>query len=113
VPEVVPSDLSAHQAPLADGTEWPMRLKDGVLWIPEDAAEMQLRLCVCAHASLAGHRAVGPTADSLLKFCMWGSLKADVKLFSRSLPTLCECGWWKPKTCWRGAPYSLGFPLHG
>ncbi|KAF0721721.1 hypothetical protein Ae201684_018961 [Aphanomyces euteiches] len=41
---------------LKTGEVWQMRLLNGKIWIPDDATDLQLRLCVCAHSSLFGHR---------------------------------------------------------
>ena len=54
---------------------------DDVLWIPDTDVELQLRLCVCAHASLAGHRCIAGTVKSLKEFCSWTDQKADVEFF--------------------------------
>ncbi|RLO02024.1 hypothetical protein DYB28_014860, partial [Aphanomyces astaci] len=60
--KVVEASLDAvHLVVLASGQAWPLRLVDGVIWVPVAAAELQLRLCVCAHASLAGHRTAKAT----------------------------------------------------
>ncbi|ETV95821.1 hypothetical protein H310_10866 [Aphanomyces invadans] len=85
------SDQDQHRVVLDDGEPWVLRLVDGMLWIPDDATGLQLRLCVFAHASLAGHRPAGPTLASLAKFCRCSTLKADVKFFRRPLSALCQC----------------------
>ncbi|ETV97426.1 hypothetical protein H310_09756 [Aphanomyces invadans] len=98
------SDQDQHRVVLDDGEPWMLRLVDGVLWIPDDATGLQLRLCVCAHASLAGHRPAGQTLASLAKFCRWSTLKADVKFFvGRCLHCASVLG---------GAPRPLGEALH-
>ena len=80
-PDLEISSELEHQVPRYDGSTWSMRVMDGVIWIPDDATDMQLRLCVCAHAGLAGHRGVGPTTDSLKAFCVWSDMVADIKFF--------------------------------
>ncbi|KAF0701908.1 hypothetical protein AaE_016248 [Aphanomyces astaci] len=70
---------AVHLVVLASGQMWPLRLVDGVIWVPAAAAaELQLRLCVCAHASLAGHRTAKATLASLESFCQWTGMKGDV-----------------------------------
>ncbi|RHY40017.1 hypothetical protein DYB28_008703 [Aphanomyces astaci] len=60
---------AVHLLVLASGRAWPLRLIDDVMWVHVAAAELQLRLCVCAHASLAGHRTTKTTLASLESFC--------------------------------------------
>ncbi|KAF0774600.1 hypothetical protein AaE_001700 [Aphanomyces astaci] len=75
------SDLSHHHVDLDDSDPWTMRLVEDRLWIPDDAMELQLRLCVCAHASLAGHRGADLTMENLSKFCWWTTQKTNVQFF--------------------------------
>ena len=49
-----------------------------MLWIPEQAKEMQMRLMVCAHMKDAGHRRVVATSQRLQGYC-WFSMKIHVK----------------------------------
>ncbi|KAF0684411.1 Aste57867_23606 [Aphanomyces stellatus] len=94
---------AAHLAVLASGQSWPLRLVDNVIWVPA-AAELQLRLCVCAHASLAGHRTATATLSSLESFCQWTGMKDDVEFFvRRCLHCASASG---------GAPRPIGEALH-
>jgi transposase InsO family protein len=51
------------------------------VWIPDDAAELQLRLCVVAHAGASGHRGTKTTARALEDLFWWRSLPKDVAMF--------------------------------
>ncbi|KAF0702603.1 hypothetical protein AaE_015828 [Aphanomyces astaci] len=98
------SQLAEHEIKLDTGDLWQLRLVNQVLWVPDEASELQLRLCVCAHASLAGHRASGPTLDSLVAFCWWTTMEKDVQFFvDRCLDCASVSG---------GAPRPLGEALH-
>jgi hypothetical protein len=55
--------------------------KSGQIWIPDDALDMQMRICVVAHAGAAGHRRLDATMKSVSDMFDWTSLKADVKNF--------------------------------
>jgi transposase InsO family protein len=101
-----PDDVSVgdDQVTLPSGASWTMRRVHGVWWIPAGANELQLRLCVCAHASLAGHRPASATLVSLQSFCWWVDLKTDVEFFvSRCLHCTSSSG---------GVPRPLGEALH-
>lgn len=56
----------------------------GAIWVPDDAADLQLRLCVIAHTSAAGHRGQDATSTALKQKFSWRTLSADVKSFTRS-----------------------------
>jgi hypothetical protein len=72
-----PDDVKPPVA-VSDGV---LRCTDGALWIPPDAAELQVRLCVIAHFGLAGHRGYDTTLDRLKPFCWWHNMANDVKYF--------------------------------
>ena len=78
---LVRSELPEHAHLVAGDPEVSLWLKDGVIWVPDGASELQLRLIVCAHASLAGHRPAPATLSSLQSFCWWVSQKDDVEFF--------------------------------
>ena len=78
---LVASDLPDHCVELVSSI-WRLRLARNRVWIPDTAADLQLRLCVCAHSSLAGHRPATATAASLADFCWWSTQKADVEFLS-------------------------------
>ncbi|GMF49471.1 unnamed protein product [Phytophthora fragariaefolia] len=56
-------------------------LADERVCIPDDAVELQLRLCVVAHAGAAGHRGAKTTAKALEVLFSWRSLRKDVSVF--------------------------------
>ncbi|KAJ0392197.1 hypothetical protein ATCC90586_010566 [Pythium insidiosum] len=58
-------------------------LRDGKVWIPEDATDLQQRLCVLAHAGASGHRGIKPTTQALEKVFWWSTLREDVAVFVR------------------------------
>ena len=98
------SGLDQHQVDLGNGEPWTLRLVDNRLWIPDGSVELQLRLCVCAHASLAGHRGIDLTLSSLTEFCWWTTQKSDVQFFvGRCLHCASVSG---------GTPRPLGEALH-
>jgi hypothetical protein len=45
-----------------------MRMMNNALWIPERAVELQIRLCVEAHYSSAGHRAYEATLGAIKEY---------------------------------------------
>ncbi|OQR83686.1 hypothetical protein ACHHYP_14408 [Achlya hypogyna] len=57
---------------------------DRPIWIPDDAADLQQRLCVVAHAGIAGHRGGDATFSALRHFAWWSTMKADVDYFLKS-----------------------------
>jgi hypothetical protein len=44
--------------------------ESGVVWVPQDVAQMEVRLCVVAHFGMAGHRGVETTLQRL-KLRFW------------------------------------------
>lgn len=54
---------------------------DGRLWIPDDAVELQQRLCVVTHAGASGHRGATTTAKSLSDLFVWTTRAQDVASF--------------------------------
>jgi Integrase zinc binding domain len=58
-----------------------MRMINNVLWIPERAVELQLRLCVEAHCRSAGHRAYEATLGAIKEYVAWTTMTKDVKVF--------------------------------
>ena len=60
------------------------RNMEGAVWIPDEADDLQLRLCIIAHTSASGHRGADATERSLRKQFFWTSLTADVHNFVRS-----------------------------
>ncbi|ETV79142.1 hypothetical protein H257_07229 [Aphanomyces astaci] len=82
------SQLADHQIKLDTGDLWQLRLVNQVLWVPDEASELQLR----------------PTLDSLVAFCWWTTMEKDVQYFvDRCLHCTSVSG---------GAPRPLGEALH-
>ena len=52
-----------------------------VLWIPEEAKRLQVRLMTCAHMREAGHRGAAATLERLKPYCAWPGMEGDVKEF--------------------------------
>jgi transposase InsO family protein len=51
------------------------------VWIPEEAAELKQRLCVIAHAGLAGHRGINTTVKALQEVFTWKGMQHEVATF--------------------------------
>ncbi|ETW07559.1 hypothetical protein H310_02046 [Aphanomyces invadans] len=58
--------------------------KSGKIWIPDDALDIQMQICVIAHAGVAGHRRLDATTRSVSEMFDWTTLEADVKQFVTS-----------------------------
>jgi transposase InsO family protein len=58
------------------------------VWIPDDAVELQQRLCVVAHAGLSGHRGIEATTAVLAEQFSWSTLRGDMQKFVK------ECLHW-------------------
>lgn len=56
----------------------------GALWVPNEATDFQLRLCVIADAGPAGHRGMDVTEEALRKQLTWRTLASDVRAFIRA-----------------------------
>ncbi|ETV75951.1 hypothetical protein H257_09910 [Aphanomyces astaci] len=78
------------------------------IWIPDDALDMQVRICVVAHAGVAGHRRVEATTASVADMFDWPTLKANVKNFVRACLHCMEslCLGLGAKHCMRPSPTS-------
>ncbi|KAE9043464.1 hypothetical protein PR003_g6175 [Phytophthora rubi] len=74
-PSLVPEEVTydeARQLLIDDGN---------TVWIPEDATELQQRLCIVAHAGAGGHRGATTTATALASHFYRKTLKSDVATF--------------------------------
>ena len=56
----------------------------GQTWIPDNADELQLRLCIIAHTGAPGHRGIEAKTKSLADKFYWTTLSNDVQLFFKS-----------------------------
>ena len=52
-----------------------------IVWIPPDSSDLQLRICIVAHTSAAGHRGKESTLHHIQQFFFWETLKIDVHRF--------------------------------
>ena len=57
---------------------------NGSIWIPDQADDIQLRICIIAHTSAAGHRGAGATEAAIRRNFFWGSLTEDVRMFLKA-----------------------------
>jgi len=53
----------------------------GKVWIPSEAVDLKHRLCVLAHAGLAGHRGINTTVKVLQGVFVWKKMHQDVSSF--------------------------------
>ncbi|KAH9120903.1 hypothetical protein AeMF1_007124 [Aphanomyces euteiches] len=56
----------------------------GRIWVPDDAVDLQQRLCVIAHQGAAGHRRVAATVKSVSDMFWWATLAQDVETFVKA-----------------------------
>ncbi|KAH9086029.1 hypothetical protein Ae201684P_005725 [Aphanomyces euteiches] len=56
----------------------------GRIWVPDDAVDLQQRLCVIAHQGAAGHRRVAATVKSVSDKFWWATLAQDVETFVKA-----------------------------
>jgi Integrase zinc binding domain len=57
------------------------RLRDGRIWIPSSADDLQLRICMVGHTGLAGHRGRQATTETIASTFYWITIVQDVKTF--------------------------------
>ena len=60
-----------------------MLYKDGKIWIPSEAAELQMQILVAGHCGLKGHRGIDATWHSIMKEFVWSGIRKDVEIFVR------------------------------
>ena len=46
----------------------------GRVWIPPEACDLQMRVCIIAHTGLGGHRGYRSTLTTFRKFCTWDTI---------------------------------------
>ena len=61
-----------------------LSLKNGSIWIPNDAIDLKLRFLTIAHAGNAGHRVVDQTWNALRNKFTWSDQREDVRSFVAS-----------------------------
>ncbi|KAF0730914.1 hypothetical protein Ae201684_011796 [Aphanomyces euteiches] len=55
--------------------------KEGRIWIPPTATDLQQRICIIGHQGAAGHRRIEATTKAVSDVFTWATLDADVKAF--------------------------------
>jgi len=79
--------------------------RNGRIWIPDGAVDLQQRLCVIAHQGASGHRRIAATTKAVADKFMWKTLVTDVEAFVRAcLHCMCVDG--------EMVPRPLGSALH-
>lgn len=58
-----------------------LKNKNGLIWIPDNHYDLQLRICIIGHTGPAGHRGYKNTLSNIREMFTWNTLAADVKLF--------------------------------
>ena len=58
--------------------------KEGAIWAPDTASDLQLRLCIIAHTGSSGHRGASSTASVLRANYFWSTTASDVRSFVRA-----------------------------
>ncbi len=56
----------------------------GAVWVPEQAGDLQLRICIAAHTSGGGHRGTEATEIAIRQHFFWATLTEDVRTFVKS-----------------------------
>lgn len=59
------------------------RTESGKIWIPDEASELQVRLCIVAHFGIGSHHGVDVTTQNVAEIYDWKTLKQDVRMFVR------------------------------
>ena len=80
----------AQQRDIAAGADHPGHLisdasgtlvdQAGCVYVP-DRQCLRVRICICAHQSIAGHRGVSATVSNFRKYLTWPTLEKDVRRF--------------------------------
>ncbi|KAE9348445.1 hypothetical protein PR003_g6408 [Phytophthora rubi] len=63
------------------GPDQIVRDADGRIWLPAEATDLQLRICIVGHFGVAGHRSAAVTLRAIAAKFIWPGLAADVKQF--------------------------------
>ena len=78
-----------------------------VLWIPDQASALQVRLMVCAHMKEAGHRGAVATLQRLSEYCCWFRMEEHVTDFVK------QCLHCMDSKAGEKVPRPLGETVHG
>ena len=54
------------------------------LWLPDDANDLQLRVCIIAHTGPSGHRGYNTTVHNIEKEFIWSTVREDVDKFLKA-----------------------------
>lgn len=57
------------------------RNPNNAVWVPDEAADLQLRLCIIAHCGPGGHRGSSATEHDLRKYYFWSTLTSNIRTF--------------------------------
>jgi RNase H-like domain found in reverse transcriptase/Reverse transcriptase (RNA-dependent DNA polymerase)/Integrase zinc binding domain len=82
--------IMVEPTPMQLTTDGVYKTVDGRVWIPNDATDVQLRICIVAHAGLGGHRGTRPTTEAIAAVFYWDTLQEDVKQFCNTC-LHCQC----------------------
>jgi transposase InsO family protein len=66
------------------------RTPSGQFWIPPEAQDLQLRICVVAHTGHGGHRGLTTTTESIKAVFFWKTLIDDVRTFCNTCLHCCS-----------------------
>jgi hypothetical protein len=66
------------------------RTPSGQVWIPPEAQDLQLRICVVAHTGHGGHRGLTTTTESIKAVFFWKTLIDDVRTFCNTCLHCCS-----------------------
>lgn len=56
----------------------------GAPWVPEDARELIVRICVMGHMSSVGHQGIEATQRTIGRYCFWKGMLKDIQEFVKS-----------------------------
>ena len=54
------------------------------VWIPDESADLQLRICIVGHTTAAGHRGQSATEIAIRKHFFWKSMTTDIRTFVKA-----------------------------
>ena len=84
VPSLADSPLSEaviKLAPVAKNDHGLRVSTQGAVWIPHNAINIQLRICVIGHCGRGGHRGGDITIKNIQEQFVWQGMKADIEVF--------------------------------
>jgi Integrase zinc binding domain/Integrase core domain len=66
------------------------RTSEGIIWIPAEFTDLQLRICVVGHTGLSGHRGTKTTVYNIRSMFYWPTLQEDVTMFCSTCLHCCS-----------------------